>query len=183
MTTTMLARAPRTRGPKPKTGWEPAFLEALAASGGNARAAADAAGVTRHAAFHRRRRDPDFAAAWAAVMPPPPPEDPPVDVEARNAVVMAAENQELVRKVAWGFRGLGIDVDDLIQSGNLGLIRAAEKFDPARGVQFNTYAVWWIKQPIRREVGWWARRADRAAPTEAFAALAAPSQEEPATGP
>lgn len=73
---------------------------------------------------------------------------PVVDVEARNRMV--EKNLGLVIKVATGFRKSGIDMDDLIQYGNLGLIRAAEKFEPERGFRFSTYAVIWIRQAIHR---------------------------------
>lgn len=70
-----------------------------------------------------------------------------VDIEARNAVVIA--NLGLVRPVAKGYRGRGLDLDDLIQCGYLGLIRAAETFDPGRGYRFSTYAHFWISKEIR----------------------------------
>ena len=82
------------------------------------------------------------------------------DVEAelirlRNERVM--ENQGLVNQVAWGFRSRGIPLEELCQFGNLGLIRAAEKFDPDRGLQFSTYAVYWIRQSIFRGIATDAR--------------------------
>jgi RNA polymerase primary sigma factor len=59
-------------------------------------------------------------------------------------------NLRLVVKVAHDFRGMGLPLQDLISEGNVGLIRAAEKFDPAKGAKFSSYAVWWIKQAMRR---------------------------------
>lgn len=70
--------------------------------------------------------------------------------EARRRFVEA--NQRLVMKVAQRYRGSGLDFEDLIQEGNLGLIRAVERFDPERGLRFSTYAVWWIRQAIQRAI-------------------------------
>lgn len=76
--------------------------------------------------------------------------EPVVDIEARNDRVMA--NQGLVHQVARVFRGRGVALDDLIQFGNIGLIRAAEKFEPERGLRFSTYAVYWIRQAIYKGI-------------------------------
>jgi RNA polymerase sigma factor (sigma-70 family) len=54
--------------------------------------------------------------------------------------------------LAKGYRGMGISFPDLIQEGNLGLIRAVEKFDPERGFKFSTYAAWWLRQSFIRAV-------------------------------
>jgi RNA polymerase sigma-32 factor len=59
------------------------------------------------------------------------------------------KNLRFVVKVAMGFRKYGVPVSDLIQEGNLGLIRAVEKFDPSRGTRLISYAVWWIKAYIQ----------------------------------
>jgi RNA polymerase primary sigma factor len=68
----------------------------------------------------------------------------------RNALNRLVEaNLRLVVKVAQDYVGRGLTLDDLIGEGNLGLIRAAQKFDPRYGVRFGTYAVYWIKQSIR----------------------------------
>ncbi len=61
-------------------------------------------------------------------------------------------NQGLVQKVAWRYQGYGLDLEDLVQEGNIGLLRAIEKFDPARGFKFSTMAWWWIQQAITREI-------------------------------
>jgi RNA polymerase sigma factor (sigma-70 family) len=76
--------------------------------------------------------------------------EPMVDTAARNERVM--ENQGLVHQVARGFRSRGVALEDLIQFGNIGLIRAAEKFEPERGLRFSTYAVYWIRQAIYKGI-------------------------------
>ncbi len=68
------------------------------------------------------------------------------DAPARAHLIEA--NLRLVVSVARGFTGRGLAMPDLIAEGNLGLIRAVEKFDPERGFRFSTYATWWIRQAI-----------------------------------
>jgi len=68
------------------------------------------------------------------------------DGAARNTLVQA--NLRFVVRVASEFQGCGMDLEDLISAGNVGLIKAAERFDPERGVKFITYALWWIRQAI-----------------------------------
>lgn len=72
------------------------------------------------------------------------------DLSARNELV--EHNLRLVVSIASRYRGSGLDMDDLIQSGNLGLMVAAERYDPKRGFRFTTFAVHWICQYIRREI-------------------------------
>lgn len=67
--------------------------------------------------------------------------------DARNQLVQS--NAKLVIRIASQYRGRGLSLEDLVGEGNLGLIRAAEEFDPQFGVRFSTYAAHWIKQSIR----------------------------------
>jgi RNA polymerase sigma factor (sigma-70 family) len=64
----------------------------------------------------------------------------------------ANHNLRLVAKCAGRFHGAGVSSMDLIQEGNIGLLRAIEKFDPDRGFAFSTYAVWWIQQTMIRAI-------------------------------
>jgi RNA polymerase primary sigma factor len=66
--------------------------------------------------------------------------------------VMVADNRRLVMRVARRFMGRGLAFDDLVQEGNLGLMRAVDKFDPERGFRFSTYAMWWIRQAVSRAI-------------------------------
>lgn len=59
-------------------------------------------------------------------------------------------NLRLVVKIAHDFKGLGLPFLDLISEGNMGLMRAVEKFDPSKGAKLSSYAAWWIKQSMRR---------------------------------
>jgi len=70
------------------------------------------------------------------------------DVEARDRMVRA--NLRLVVNIARGYTGKGLGLQDLIEEGNLGLLRAVEGFDPGMGTRFSTYASYWIKQSIKR---------------------------------
>lgn len=67
----------------------------------------------------------------------------------RAAEELVQRNLRFVVKVAMGYRKYGVPVTDLIQEGNLGLIRAVEKFDPDKGTRLISYAVWWIKAYIQ----------------------------------
>ncbi len=76
-------------------------------------------------------------------------------VEANQALIRA--NLRLVVSVAKRYLGRGIPFQDLIQEGNMGLLRAVGKFDPRRGFKFSTYATWWIRQSINRSIAEQAR--------------------------
>lgn len=70
------------------------------------------------------------------------------DREAREHMIKA--NLRLVVKIAHDYEGLGLPLLDLISEGNIGLMKAVERFDPKKGGKLSTYAAWWIKQAIKR---------------------------------
>ena len=72
------------------------------------------------------------------------------DEQARD--LMIKSNLGLVISVAKKFLGRGLSFDDLIMEGNIGLIKAVERFKPKKGFRFSTYAIWWIRQTIERGI-------------------------------
>ena len=70
--------------------------------------------------------------------------------DARAKLIIA--NLKLVVKIAHDYKSLGVPLADLISEGNIGLMKAVEKFRPGHGAKFSSYGAWWIKQAIRRAV-------------------------------
>ena len=72
------------------------------------------------------------------------------DKEARNKMIRS--NLRLVISIAKRYVNLGVPLSDLIEEGNIGLMKSVEKFDPDRGFRFSTYSAWWIKQGVSRAI-------------------------------
>lgn len=77
------------------------------------------------------------------------------DKAALDRLVLA--NQRFLVSAAKQYSGLGVDLEDLIQEGNLGLIKAAQRYDETYGVKFLSFAVWWIRQSILKAVSEYSR--------------------------
>lgn len=72
------------------------------------------------------------------------------DAEARDRMIRA--NLRLVVKIAHDYEGMGLPLLDMINEGNMGLMRAVQRFDPKKGAKLSTYGAWWIKQSIKRGI-------------------------------
>lgn len=72
------------------------------------------------------------------------------DDQSKQRLILS--NLRLVVKVARNYQNRGLNFEDLISEGNIGLIYAVEKFDPEKGFRFSTYAIWWIKQAIKKAI-------------------------------
>ncbi|GIX48276.1 MAG: hypothetical protein KatS3mg131_2487 [Candidatus Tectimicrobiota bacterium] len=128
--------------------WQPAFLQQAWARFDTAMAAASPARQQRQAARYLSTlgyRLEELRALWHAL------HGVRVRVE-RAKQEMVMRNLRLVISVAREFSHSGLPLADLIQEGNIGLMRAVEKFDYRRNLKFSTYAIWWIKQAMRRAV-------------------------------
>ena len=72
--------------------------------------------------------------------------------DAKSRTRLVEKNLRLVVSVAKKYRGYGVPFEDLIQEGNIGLMKAVDKYDPDRGWRFSTYATWWVRQAVGRAV-------------------------------
>lgn len=72
------------------------------------------------------------------------------DIEAAHSLVRA--HLRLVVKVAAGYKGYGLPLNELISEGNIGMLQATQRFDPEKGFRFTTYAIWWIKASIQEYI-------------------------------
>ena len=68
--------------------------------------------------------------------------------DTKAARKLITSHLRLVAKIAWGYRGYKLPIDDLISEGNVGLMKAVKKFDPDKGFRLSTYAMWWIRASI-----------------------------------
>jgi RNA polymerase primary sigma factor len=112
----------------------------------NERALATAVQLGKHARL-RLRRNPDLPEAERTALETTVTKG----NQARQELIIA--NTRLVVSIAKAYQGRGLSLADLIQEGNLGLMKAIDRFDPERGVRLSTYATWWIRQTIARAAG------------------------------
>ena len=72
------------------------------------------------------------------------------DIESAHKLVTS--HLRLVAKIAMGYRGYGLPISELISEGNIGMMQAVKRFDPARGFRLATYAMWWIRAAIQEYI-------------------------------
>ncbi|HTP49921.1 MAG TPA: RNA polymerase factor sigma-32 [Anaeromyxobacteraceae bacterium] len=72
--------------------------------------------------------------------------------DSRAAHALVTANLRFVVKVAWGYRSYGLPVTDMVQEGNIGLMKAVQKFDPSLGIRLISYAVWWIRAYVHNYI-------------------------------
>ena len=141
--------AARVRGPSPSEPTEPAALETASTDGSTDHPESSRVGHQQAPALQLYLREigqvklltPKEEVALARRIKRG-------DAEAREHMIKA--NLRLVVKIARDYDGLGLPLLDLINEGNIGLIKGVERFDPRKGAKLSTYAAWWIKQSIKR---------------------------------
>ncbi len=87
-----------------------------------------------------REREQEVAIAWREHQ------------DRRALEQLVGSHLRLVLRIARGFAGYGLPLADLVSEGNVGLMQAAEKFDPTRGFRFTTYAIWWVRAAMQEYI-------------------------------